>query len=249
MKNLSLPSNKSTNREYAFTLAEVLITLGIIGVVASLTIPVVTKNIQDMEYKQAWKKEYSALNQAFSRVLQDYGGSVKGYPVDGSNFSRDAFSQYLKVVKKCNIGSVECWSNNDPTLATNDTKLLGGGNVFLSWGPLGSGVVLLDGAFILFRDDSPACDISGSAWGMGTWQTCSQIWVDTNGKKSPNTVGKDIFLMFMTENRLVPAGASGTAITPSKTCTNITNPAGTTALPRSNTLNTGYGCAAAYLGQ
>ena len=47
----------------AFTLAEVLIVLGIIGIVAEMTIPSLVKQTQDLEFKSAWKKAYSELNQ------------------------------------------------------------------------------------------------------------------------------------------------------------------------------------------
>jgi len=47
----------------AFTLAEVLVTLAIIGVVAALTIPSLVTRVQDIQYKTAWKKNYSLLNQ------------------------------------------------------------------------------------------------------------------------------------------------------------------------------------------
>ena len=40
----------------AFTLAEVLITLGIIGIVAEMTIPTLMNNVQDQAFKAAWKK-------------------------------------------------------------------------------------------------------------------------------------------------------------------------------------------------
>ena len=40
----------------AFTLAEVLVTLAIVGIIASITIPALLNNIQEKELKTAWKK-------------------------------------------------------------------------------------------------------------------------------------------------------------------------------------------------
>lgn len=49
----------------AFTIAEVLITLGIIGIVASMTIPQLIKNYQLKVYETAFKKSYSNLSKAY----------------------------------------------------------------------------------------------------------------------------------------------------------------------------------------
>ena len=48
----------------AFTLAEVLITLGIIGIVAAMTLPVVTTKVNNIKFKSGFKKSLSVLNQA-----------------------------------------------------------------------------------------------------------------------------------------------------------------------------------------
>lgn len=48
----------------AFTLAEILITLGIIGVVAALTLPVISENVQNIVLKNQFKKAYSVFSQA-----------------------------------------------------------------------------------------------------------------------------------------------------------------------------------------
>lgn len=51
----------------AFTLAEVLITLGIIGVVAALTIPALMNSTGNAEYVSAYKKTLSVLNRSEER--------------------------------------------------------------------------------------------------------------------------------------------------------------------------------------
>ena len=51
-------------KRFGFTLAEVLITLGIIGVVAAMTIPTLVSNTQGAQFKTAYKKALSSLNQA-----------------------------------------------------------------------------------------------------------------------------------------------------------------------------------------
>ena len=58
---------------FAFTLAEVLITLGVIGVVAGMTLPNLIHKAQDRAAISQLKKAYSVLNQAFRRAVDEYG--------------------------------------------------------------------------------------------------------------------------------------------------------------------------------
>ncbi len=66
-------------KKYGFTLAEVLITLGIIGVVAAMTIPVLISNTNGAKYRSQLKKTVSTLNQAGlmaqARYEFDYAGT------------------------------------------------------------------------------------------------------------------------------------------------------------------------------
>ncbi len=61
-------------KKQGFTLAEVLITLGIIGVVAAMTIPTLISNTNGAQFKTAYKKALSTLNQAvlMNVALEDY---------------------------------------------------------------------------------------------------------------------------------------------------------------------------------
>lgn len=52
----------------AFTVAEVLIVMGIIGIIAETTIPTLMRNTQDAEFKAGFKKEFSEIAQAFNYV-------------------------------------------------------------------------------------------------------------------------------------------------------------------------------------
>ncbi len=72
-------------RREAFTLAEVLITLGIIGVVAAMTIPTLISNTNGAQFKTGYKKALSSLNQAalMNLALADYDfASVVKYAED-----------------------------------------------------------------------------------------------------------------------------------------------------------------------
>lgn len=73
-------------KRFGFTLAEVLITLGIIGVVAAMTIPTLISNTNGAQFKSRYKKALSTLNQAavMNVALDDYDfSSLKGPNDDG----------------------------------------------------------------------------------------------------------------------------------------------------------------------
>ena len=75
-QKINLCGNKTTciiTKHHGFTLAEVLITLGIIGVVAAMTMPVLIQNYQKKATATSVKKAYSELNQIIDRAKADYG--------------------------------------------------------------------------------------------------------------------------------------------------------------------------------
>src|SRR5574344_693563 len=62
---------EKSKKSLAFTLAEVLIVLGIIGIVAALTIPTLMANVQKQQYVTALKKFYSTQTEGFARMLAE----------------------------------------------------------------------------------------------------------------------------------------------------------------------------------
>ena len=98
----------STNK--AFTLAEVLITLGIIGVVAALTIPALIQNYKKSVVETRLARFYSVINQAIQRSTIDNGPVIyweamqEDYINDGNNrINKDAilwFNKYLRPYLK-----------------------------------------------------------------------------------------------------------------------------------------------------
>lgn len=92
----------------AFTLAEVLITLTIIGVVSALTIPALVNLYQKEELKVEFKKVYSTLNQALYQATTDNGGSPYccyyntgiGYNTDDCYVFWSNFKSKLKIIKE-----------------------------------------------------------------------------------------------------------------------------------------------------
>lgn len=91
-------------RKAAFTLAEVLITLGIVGVVASLTLPAVIQNYRKSVIETSVKKFYTNINQAIIMSERDNGDmhewSRTGYNDDASPFWDKYFDKYMITVKR-----------------------------------------------------------------------------------------------------------------------------------------------------
>lgn len=87
---------KKHTRFPAFTLAEVLITLGIIGVVAAIILPVIVNKINEKSTITALKKVQSTLSSAYALAVQD-NGTVDSWTIgaDWSAAGAQNISNYL----------------------------------------------------------------------------------------------------------------------------------------------------------
>lgn len=83
----------------AFTLAEVLITLGIIGVVAAMTMPVLIQKNRANVVETRLQKFYSMINQSLTMAELDYGNKSDWTPADTQEFFNKYLKNYLKYLK------------------------------------------------------------------------------------------------------------------------------------------------------
>lgn len=90
MKNTSL-HNK--NNKFAFTLAEVLITLGIVGVISAMTLPVMISKSKQRIVETRLKVYYSMMNQAFKLAEADYG-DMSGWGIPEKTYSQGGLGDY-----------------------------------------------------------------------------------------------------------------------------------------------------------
>lgn len=199
------------NIKIAFTLAEVLITLGIIGVVAAMTIPTLINNINDMQYKTAMKKAFSVLSQSTMKLASDNGGTIPTYSTYDQ--FRDAYFDYLSYVKVCNQGDTSCSTGNG-----NDYKTYSGAAWPGGW-PFDAGraaLVLKDGTVFYFAYLGIA-----NGWRITDRQNCiGHVIIDTNGAKGPNKTTKDIWeLLIGNDGRVVPMGSAADAFRASQSTT------------------------------
>lgn len=178
------------------TLAEVLIVIGIIGIVAEMTIPTVMKNTQHMEYVTALKKAYTNIQQVFKLYMSDQGVSdIGGTPLfDGISFNDtnvqnevDAMvHKYFKVTKACLAGSDTSCQNIERYLKS-PTRAAAFGTTWYSF-------YTVDGMeleIMLTASCTPNYTIIGPIKA-----DCGSIMIDVNGAKGPNVWGRDFQGMY-----------------------------------------------------
>ena len=188
----------------AFTLAEVLITLTVIGVVAVLAIPALLNNLRDYQNKSSWKSAFSDFSQAIGRLSYDQCSNFAGLFTTADVF-RDKIIANMNYIKKCDagtgLGSNGCWHASNTWYQLSRTPITYG-DVFPNY----SRVVLNNGMLIVFRlDDTNCANIESPKM-----DSCGIIIVDVNGFKGPNIVGKDIYALRVLKNAIiVPSGTQG----------------------------------------
>ena len=173
---------------FGFTLAEVLITLAIIGVVAAMTLPTLIQNQQKRSLEVATQKFYSNMSQAVKKYMADEGvDDLRNTPLtahedangnlntgDAEKNCEDFIQKYLKVAAICRG---ECFASS--YVGLDGTKFGGGEGGFSSL--YKNLLVLSDGAIIEIYNGNSRYPI--------------ELIVDINGKKGPNKNGYDLWTM------------------------------------------------------
>ncbi len=171
-----------------FTLAEVLITLGIIGVVATITMPTVINKVNEYHWQVSYKKAFSLINQALLKMQQNdemlpltaiinTGGETVSANI-GENFK--TLTKYIKTAKTC-------FENNaDECLVCDEGQAASPTSSAPDW----LGCRKQSYAFV---------DASGMVWFLyGNREY--PLLIDVNGDKVPNRLGKDRFVMLFSSN-------------------------------------------------
>jgi len=189
--------NDKGEKRAAFTLAEVLITLAIIGVVAAMTIPTLISNYQEKANVTKLKVTYSMLANAWQLAYANKGEFKDGDPDDLYNY----ISPYIKFSKYCGR-ETGCW----PDLMV---KFLHG----TDWVNIDSytnyrKAIISNGSLIQF-------------YARSYDNKAPEFRVDINGFAGPNSLGKDIFYFKVENNRVLPRGQKGTDFRPFETHCNM----------------------------
>ena len=198
------PFNCSTIQRvkaYAFTLAETLIVIGIIGVVAALTLPNLNHATGDKETVTRVLKAYSILSEAQDRMIAIYG-PMSSWDTNNCRTENDRYfgycwmkriGEFLKISKSCNeIGDTE-----DTTYSSCEQFRIGD---FAYYTSVKMFYQLADGITFMFNGDMNV-DCDGSISQVN--DVClDAIYVDINGaNKGKNKWGNDIF-HFLVSNSL-----------------------------------------------
>lgn len=180
-------------KKEGFTLAEVLITLVIVGVVAAMTIPSLVNRTNKEELRTGLLKAQSVLSGVLERYYIENGIRISPSSLEGMGLElklKKAIMPYFSVAKDC--GKDTCFNSSyNPYKTFNNETNLGYGNID------DGQFVLDDGMIVLLENNYSSMFIS----------------VDVNGEKNPNRAGYDLFcFQINSDGNLLPMGAEGTAL-------------------------------------
>ncbi len=213
-------------RRVAFTLAEVLITLGIIGVVAALTIPSLIAKYQDKVLINQTKKAFSQFQNALALASQDNGipgDNSLTFPKNGStNTTVQNFSKYFNGAQVCMSASRKGCSQFFYQCAPGTPQYNNDGEAVYDNGfAYYPKIVLADGSIFGISSNLSGCEntrytgvVTNTAGEIvynddGTPKTydyysaiCANIIMDVNGVKGPNQYGRDVYHLWVMQNKI-----------------------------------------------
>lgn len=204
-----------TRRELGFTMAEILLSLTIIGVVAAITLPSLTGNINERTWNTQRKALYARMSQAISLMpsLNGYGtlteesssGASDGVDTAAETFVTAGLAKVLKINNICDNDHLEDCGIASKITALNGSVIASFPTTFVELNnSLGNSSSQLDtkaAAFETANGESivvyynPSCkvkDINTNTWHYIQSDICANFIYDLNGSKGPNTMGKDI---------------------------------------------------------
>lgn len=211
----------------ALTLAEVLITLAIIGVVSALTIPTLVKNYQEKQLIVKTKKVWADINNAILMSQNDYGvvgnNSLLFNKTNESGMIADILAKYFKGSKVCKGHWFSGCSQYYYTVKFA-TERLNEDNTIQTGNLSANKIILQNGAIISISTNLSGCaptehtaplvdkvtgetikDENGNPI-MHTYTsyTCANLQFDVNGANPPNQYGRDVYYFWVYRNKLEP---------------------------------------------
>lgn len=181
-------------KRFAFTLSEILVTLSIVGVVAILTVPNITKNIYtktDIATLQSTLKNLGDSVKAMmvnERVTRISDSSLATY---GQNLLEGFYNKFLKVTKICE-DSTDCFASEYKTIDGESVNFIYEINHSLEH-DFNKPAVLPSGAALVYVTDRDPIVTDRESFIDGDGNFFNVFIVDINGNKSPNIIGVDMF--------------------------------------------------------
>ncbi len=183
----------------AFTMAEVLMVLAVIGVVAAMALPRLSDNVDEQALVAGVKKAYSDLQIAYEAMVTRYGepdGWLNG--LENKKKASELLKNRLKESLDVELDCEDSASNCMPTSITNAyyLKLKSGIGLAIHTYSCNNNVVSVDFTCDDFQNKYYPCAFGG-------------IYVDVNGPdKGPNQAGYDMFGFSLSKNGVEPDGLS-----------------------------------------
>lgn len=178
-------------KKLGFTLAEVLITLVIIGVIAAMTVPTLMNNTNAQEFRSAFKKAISGVNQALTLNYALEGLSAQDY-ASNTDLVNDVFKQRMSIIESSTLSVTghdgACWTTADGMVFCVTSAFTNGG---------------------ISDDQGAKCNSYNT-------EPCSEgnanLWIDVNGDRKPNrettssNAPKDIYQAMIYAQKVLPWG-------------------------------------------
>ena len=173
---------RERGKKAAFTLAEVLITLGIIGVVAAMTIPTLMTHFQQEQTVIKLKKAISVINQAYRLSYDDVGEPEDSYTIGADEYFKTYWAPYIKVLHYCSTYKDCGYKSNMPWSYANGSS----SDTGLVYPNKRTTFYSMDGIlYVVFTAAGPDDNIGADY----------RIYVDINGGQGPNIYGRDLFVL------------------------------------------------------
>ncbi len=195
-------------KHFAFTLAEVLITLGIIGIVAALTIPNLIASYQKKQTVVKLKKVYAVLNQ-IARNSSDENGDAASFLTSHTDINENIIKEFFEKYWFSHL--------NAPTIIDNRKNYImykylngepHGYSVYTGYDAGKAFFSTMDGVsyFVMImknvKDENNQYKL--------IYHATEDVYVDLNGTKPPNTIGRDVFAfqINLEDNNASPMGSN-----------------------------------------
>lgn len=183
-------------KKNAFTLLEVLITVGIIGVVSALTIPNLVKNYQRDAQVLQLRKTVTEIENALDMLITEEGKTSLGATSLSLDGGVDRFiSSKFKIIKTCEVRNRSCFAS-EPYVSIDDSD---SGSFTCS----GNSYILASSAAICANRAS-LVNIKASVDGADATPAQREVqglnielFIDVNGPQPPNIGGRDMFHVFI----------------------------------------------------
>jgi len=204
-------------KKKGFTLVEVLICVGIIGIIAAITIPVLLTSTSEKALEAQRKALYSRMAQAFGQIknlklyevsTEDEGGTTYTDGYSALNFITSSFGKVYKLASTCDAASIkECgvpdkvfdyYSDSEPySFELSSKQTFTAYNEKITQADLGG----LDTNYAAFKTANgesvllyynPKCMSKSEAQHNLARSVCVNMIYDLNGRKAPNAYGEDI---------------------------------------------------------